>query len=113
LVVKETGSVVPVFRKKPVEVEARRLVGGAGDMHDVYFWVEQNSQGSFDPDDVKVPDNGISIDPATGFFLISTLEGVMQARPGDWIIRGVRGEFYPCKHDIFTATYEQVSERES
>ena len=38
--------------------------------------------------------------------LVGTLEGVMQAKPGDWIIRGVQGEFYPCKPDIFAATYE-------
>jgi hypothetical protein len=37
---------------------------------------------------------------------IKTLEGVMLARPGDWIIRGVAGEIYPCKPDIFEATYE-------
>jgi hypothetical protein len=37
---------------------------------------------------------------------MNTLEGVMTAMPGDWIIRGVKGEFYPCKPDIFAATYE-------
>ena len=41
---------------------------------------------------------------------ISTLEGTMQARLGDWIIKGVAGEFYPCKLDIFEATYEAVAE---
>ena len=40
---------------------------------------------------------------------IDTLEGQMTALPGDWIIRGVQGEFYPCKPDIFAATYEQES----
>ena len=37
---------------------------------------------------------------------ILTLEGVVIAQPGDWIIRGVKGELYPCKPDIFAATYE-------
>lgn len=37
---------------------------------------------------------------------IHTLEGIMTAQPGDWIIRGVKGELYPCKPDIFAATYE-------
>lgn len=37
---------------------------------------------------------------------IDTLEGTMRAHPGDWIIKGVKGEFYPCKPDIFEATYE-------
>lgn len=40
---------------------------------------------------------------------IHTLEGVMTADPGDWIITGVKGEKYPCKPDIFAATYEFVS----
>lgn len=39
---------------------------------------------------------------------IPTLEGVMTASQGDWIIRGVKGEFYSCKPDIFDATFEQV-----
>lgn len=39
---------------------------------------------------------------------IRTLEGVMRADVGDWVIRGVQGEFYPCKPDIFEATYEAV-----
>ena len=39
---------------------------------------------------------------------IGTLEGTMAALPGDWIIRGVKGEIYPCKPDIFAATYEPV-----
>lgn len=44
----------------------------------------------------------------TPLMLITTLEGTMAANPGDWIIRGVNGEFYPCKPDIFEKTYEQV-----
>ena len=39
---------------------------------------------------------------------ISTLEGDMQADYGDWIIKGIAGEFYPCKPDIFEQTYEEV-----
>ena len=41
---------------------------------------------------------------------ISTLEGVMIGNPGDWLITGVRGEQYPCKHEIFIQTYEPVGE---
>lgn len=40
--------------------------------------------------------------------IIKTLEGDMIASPGDYIIKGIRGEFYPCKPDIFEATYEEV-----
>jgi hypothetical protein len=43
---------------------------------------------------------------------IHTLEGVMHAQVGDWIIRGVKGELYPCKPDIFAATYEPVLDGE-
>ena len=103
---KETA--MPKFRKKPVTVEARQLVGTTAEQHDVYLWIERNTQGSFDPLAETVPATGVSIDPATGFLLIATLEGVMQAKPGDWIIQGVQGEFYPCKPDIFDTTYEPV-----
>lgn len=43
---------------------------------------------------------------------IHTLEGTINASAGDWIIRGVKGEFYPCRSDIFEQTYEQVDEDE-
>jgi hypothetical protein len=42
--------------------------------------------------------------------LIGTLEGTHRAKPGDWIIRGVKGELYPCKSDIFATTYEPAQE---
>jgi hypothetical protein len=45
-----------------------------------------------------------------GYCLIPTLEGTMRCEIGDWIIKGVAGEFYPCKPDIFAATYEEVKE---
>lgn len=45
-----------------------------------------------------------------GAFVIPTLEGELYASVNDWIIRGVKGEFYPCKPDIFAATYEPVEE---
>ena len=40
---------------------------------------------------------------------VNVIEGVMTAQPGDWIIRGVKQELYPCKPDIFAATYEAVT----
>lgn len=45
-----------------------------------------------------------------GGFLINTLEGLMTASKGDWIIKGIKGEFYPIKNDIFLETYEKVEE---
>lgn len=46
--------------------------------------------------------------PETNEYGIKTLEGVMTVSKGDWIIRGVQGEYYPCKPDIFEQTYEPV-----
>ena len=48
-----------------------------------------------------------------GELLIQTLEGVLHGSPGDWIIKGVAGEFYPCKPDIFSATYEPADKNTS
>jgi hypothetical protein len=51
---------------------------------------------------------GVMIQPSTGSAFIPTLEGKMEARVGDYIIQGVKGEVYPCKPDIFAATYDEV-----
>lgn len=81
------------FRKKPVEVEARQT--GEETAHDVLLWIRQGGgKGNFG----AVP----------GSLEIVTLEGVMVGAPDDWIIQGVQGEFYPCRPDIFEATYEPV-----
>jgi hypothetical protein len=106
-----------MFRKKPVVIEARRLTGITAEMHDVYLWIEANTLGSFEPSDViegrkPYPASGVSIDPRDGRLIISTLEGLHWADLGDWIIKGVQGEFYPCKSDIFEATYERVADDE-
>lgn len=96
-----------LYRKKPVVIEARQLTDDQA--HDVYLWVEEHV-GSFDVNDMTAPTpaSGVSIDAVNGFMVIATMEGLMQAKPGDWIIRGVQGEFYPCKPDIFEQTYEKV-----
>jgi hypothetical protein len=49
-------------------------------------------------------------DHAAAVWHIDTLEECIEISPGDWIIKGVRGEFYPCKPDIFEATYEVVND---
>ena len=102
---------MPKFRKKPVVIEARQLTGDAAEWLGIYQWIETNTLGSFEPLSVidgssPYPASGVSIDPRDGRLIISTLEGLHWADPGDWIIRGVQGEFYPCKPDIFNATYE-------
>lgn len=106
------------FRKKPVQIEAQQLVGSASDTMQVAEWVTSNGYpwllgnalkpSGLAPEDGKPGDPGVYIDPDTGELIIRTLEGDMRASYGDWIIRGVKGEFYPCKPDIFEATYEPV-----
>lgn len=54
------------------------------------------------------PDSNPDGSDVMHFVVIKTLEGSMLATPGDWIIKGVAGEFYPCKPEIFTQTYDLV-----
>jgi hypothetical protein len=85
------------FRKKPVIIEAMQFNGGwSGDGRDICDWVGKNAHWSA----------GNSGEPGT--LHIQTLEGTMTAIEGDYIIRGVKGEFYPCKPDIFAATYDPI-----
>ena len=85
------------YRKRPVEVEAIRLAGDSVSEAVQFVPPDQFAGGGVLPDDGR-------------FFVdIKTLEGTMRAVEGDWIIRGVQGEHYPCKPDIFAATYEEVS----
>lgn len=77
-----------MFRKKPVVIEAVRWTGGnVREVMDFMAW------------------RNAAHDEVSGL-TIHTLEGNHHALPGDWIIKGVKGEFYPCKPDIFAATYE-------
>ena len=103
------------FTKRPVTIEAAQLAGDTAQWHDIYLWVEANTLGSFEPLDVikgrkPYPPSGVSIDPRDGRLIISTLEGPHWADDGDWIIRGVQGEFYPVKNQIFEETYEPAAE---
>jgi len=111
-----------MFRKKPVVIEARQFCGGGAGPHPtgasvtsathaIYQWIEKNTLGSFEPLDViegrkPWPESGVTIDPRDGRMIIATLEGGHWVNLFDYVIRGVQGEFYPCKPDIFEATYE-------
>lgn len=92
---------VKKFRKKPVVIEAMQFDGSDESAHEIQDWAE--SCCSFNDLVKAVACKG------EDFMLVHTLEGTMRAQPGDWIIRGVQGEFYPCKPDIFAATYEEAS----
>jgi len=89
---------MPRFRKKPVEIDALQFWGTPGSADDIFEQFDIPG-GKFEP----------HFDLERGNLLIPTLEGEMRATKGDWIIRGVAGEFYPCKPDIFDLTYESAT----
>jgi hypothetical protein len=82
---------MPKFRKKPVEIEAVQWDGNMTTVEPLLAGsiCEAASQNLGSPE-----------------LYITTLEGEMRADVGDWIIKGVKGELYPCKPDIFAATYD-------
>lgn len=84
------------FRKKPVIIEAIQFTEESGP--EIYNWIS--------------PHQPISLRNLNGekTIVINTLEGEMTASLNDWIIKGIKGEFYPCKPDIFEATYEPVTD---
>ncbi len=81
------------YRKRPVEISAIR-------------WTGENVE-----EVAAMTDGSINVvyDSAGRAFLIQTLEGQMRCSMGDWLIRGVEGEFYPCQHSIFQKTYVPVN----
>jgi hypothetical protein len=96
------------YRKKPVEVEAM-LLAAETDEHD---FLDPNTRAQAEIAGWMMGhgfrDFRVHGDHRPFGLAIQTLEGVMVAAPGDYVIRGVQGEFYPCKPDIFEATYEPV-----
>jgi hypothetical protein len=88
---------MPKFRKLPVVIEAKQWTGTFTSADQVIAWAIGRGVGP----GMRYVRLGNTID-------IPTKEGVMSASAGDWIIKGVAGEFYPCKPDIFEATYEAV-----
>lgn len=92
------------FRKKPVVIEAIQYTGD--NLEEVIAFTGKHPK--FDEWFKSWEEYQLHVLNDKMIFKIFTLEGVMDASIGDWIIKGVKGEFYPCKHDIFSATYEQV-----
>lgn len=81
------------FRKKPIIIEAMQL--NHKNLEKIWTWLDTCYAGHSSVGD----DQELFLD-------IKTLEGTMIANENDWIIKGIKGEFYPCKPDIFEATYE-------
>ena len=108
------------FKKKPVVIDATRWDGSPKGASPIIGWMlDEHTAARLhwpNPGDQNCPDiQGHAVRhycPACDYtderpaIAIDTLEGTITASPGDWIIRGVQGEFYPCKPDIFDATYE-------
>lgn len=80
-------------RKKPIEVEVMLFTDNTKDI--VFNWIMCNKSADFN--EYKQP-----------ILKIQTLEGIMTAQLGDYIIKGINGEYYPCKPDIFEKTYEII-----
>jgi len=85
-------SIPTKFRKKPVVIEAVQFLDSKKSFDEIRAWVGE----SFYYDYQNFPR-----------VFIKTLEGDMGVSKGDWIIKGIKGEFYPCKPDIFKETYKQ------
>jgi hypothetical protein len=81
------------YRKKPVVIEALELKFSTQSQDEIIQWSNNTIEKGLD-----------------GGLRIPTLEGIMVANTGDYIIKGVNGEFYPCKPDIFEKTYEPFNE---
>jgi hypothetical protein len=104
---------VQSYRKLPVVIEAIKWDGGPGSASEVIDWILAGGSRSARWHEQEVaptgPD-GVEHSPySPEHIAIDTLEGTMRADVGDYIIRGVQGEHYPCKPDIFEATYERVA----
>lgn len=88
---------MPKYRKKPVVIEAIQFMDTQDSLHEVVQFMD-------DVDSIVVSYR-IPNDPK---LKINTLECIMEASVGDYIIKGINGEFYPCKPDIFFKTYERI-----
>jgi hypothetical protein len=91
---------MPFFCKKPIIVEAFKVPPEG-------FMISVEMEKFLEDCKRDIENTG------DGGIFIHTLEGRMEARPGDWIIKGINGEFYPCKPDIFAATYDEANTRPS
>ena len=97
---------MPKYRKKPVVVEAIQWTGS--NLEEIRNFVGSDLIEEY----VEFFDIKRTLNKMLVGIAIDTLEGTMRVDYGDYIIEGVKGEFYPCKPDIFLKTYEEVIENE-
>ena len=93
------------YRKKPVVIEAFQMTRARMESSDQWPWWLREAWRKH-----KTEPGGFGA--YYGIYRINTLEGTHLVSPNDWIIRGVKGELYPCKPDIFEMTYEVVEDEE-
>lgn len=98
-----------IYRKKPVEIEAVKLERNMGSIQEVYTFMKWYTHTKYKMGEERWYEHLEEVIKCEGI-IIPTLEGEHLARWGDYIIKGVKGEFYPCKPDIFELTYEKVNE---
>lgn len=96
---------MPLYRKKPVVIEAEQYLG---DFSVMEHWAQA---ALFNGDILAVPNDNGNVFIANDHYVL-TLEGMMKIDYGDYLIKGIKGELYPCKADIFEATYDSVEEEE-
>ena len=98
------------FVKRPVQIEAVRFVEVSRTKRKFGDSIEYNDSqvAQFMGRIIHVCTVPNGEPQGRTFIEISTPEGVMEANVGDWIIKGIQGEFYPCKPDIFDKTYEEL-----
>jgi hypothetical protein len=103
-----TTAGVTRWRKRPVVIEARQYQDGlgGGNRQELAQWCGGGWTARYRPTETPGVDHVVLV------ITIPTREGVMDADPGDWIIKGVQGEFYPCKPEIFAETYEPATDEE-
>ncbi len=94
---------MPRYRRKSATVEARRFDGSAKGWEEMSAWMR-------DAGVRRLPVRVGPSDAGPCSILIPTLKGGMLAQPGDWIVRGTVGDFYPCKPDVFERLYGFVQE---
>lgn len=101
------------FRKKPVVVDVFQMTPDTYYPEAFRTWPEWLTHAWMNvaPDTAGAVFWGVTPEERNVLF-IRTLEGIMSVTMNDWIIKGVQGELYPCKPDIFAATYEPVSEQQ-
>lgn len=92
---------MPKFRKKPITIEAIQWDG----TDECWIKIQNFAYGLIDKDDFRKD----KIKTSNGNIYITTLEGEMCAMENDWIIKGVKGEYYPIKNEIFLETYEEAN----